>query len=693
MKARLQKINRLIKKTQSILNEQYQNNPANNQQIVSLVGNNEFTAELKFLTALFNKPYSAKELNLEADIKNEFINHCSTRAIDNSNSLLCLTRGKDSARAALYCQIAMVLFEPKSVGELIEILLPKAVKQVLIVDVNIAIPVDERNSTQIKKYHKNPQVSLSTQPFRRDIDVLNHEVNMNNIQLFDCLLVDGLLLYLPTIQRFNLKIHADLYQKLQKSYPVMANSLYQINNEFINLVEDIAFFNKGKTLREALVLLSNDLRLQPIRPGGYAPEDSLEGFKKFMNYFNGLNGADRTTIANLKNPQDNKTLGESVINHLESGNCVLAARDSIQCILNNPANTELLDKSLTTKEQKQEVENKYKFKIDFKELDIRQTKTSNFPQNSLVRMIQTKTLKSAQEYISLLSLSDPKNLGNLFGQMQQVISIPSHLNKLVNEMTEIYIKSNFSKKDTYLFKSFIQHMYSILLQSKDLSEILVWMVIYQSKVILQKILQDFKGSEEQFFQAIIKQNNDQGYTLLHRALLINFKFYELILEKLSPKSISMALEIRDKSGKSVNDLLADYYNRIEQVQQFQQVMRLQTTQGMNGAIPSVVNPNLQVFFRPALINNQSAPANTSMLANSQIQRKNIQIGFFGPLPTTSASSTTTPTTTPTSSASSASSTVKPKNEKKRTIQAIKLEEKTNQSGNEEYEPNKKSQKK
>lgn len=211
-----------------------------------------------------------------------FKDRCQVRAEQNNGTCLSLSALPTGTCNKVYWRIAEVLFQPASLLEMFDILLPEGMQQVTF-DLVADVP-KEASSEQKRQAFKTAQLKLVESPLNClqgvNIDELNHLI-----------IVDKYLLDVRDVHHLDFSRHQDLYNNLHHHYPQLAKQLYQRNMPWKQLSFDInTLQGKGLTHYE---ILENVIGL--LRAGGSSVTKKTEatgpsqvGAFKLFDYINSL---------------------------------------------------------------------------------------------------------------------------------------------------------------------------------------------------------------------------------------------------------------------------------------------------------------------------------------------------------------------------------------------------------------------
>ena len=230
----------------------------------------EFLEEIKALEAI-------SCISDTEEQKKQFIDSCRRRATDNENSFLSIFRNPKLITNEMYWKIMVRLFEPTTLSEAISILAP-----------NIS------SAVTFEAYVKDVKLpALGTNigfTFRQSSI---SEVDMRPLaleRLSELVVCENVIFDTSNIELFNLGHHISFKESLTDYSPKMSDSLYQHNQSFRELNEDIAVVTGNglspraalENLRAAFVLCSKEIQV--------ASPKAKKGLDNFIHYVESLPG-------------------------------------------------------------------------------------------------------------------------------------------------------------------------------------------------------------------------------------------------------------------------------------------------------------------------------------------------------------------------------------------------------------------
>ena len=457
-------------------------------------------AELRMMTTILTQ--ELEKPDCETSFKNTFNRCCKIRAQNLANSALEICVMPNSTTNELFAKIAILLFKPKTIGELLEILLPDAI--CISCEQFIEVPATKLPSLRLLK---NPLNSL-TQPPKLD-DLANY------------ILVNNLLLDTQDIANFNFTLHQTYYQTLNQAYPALASQLYQKNPALRALKNDLLMLESaGPTPRQAISALIKELKL-----GGQSTTGQLDAnltaqtaFTDFLEYVESLPETIKAQLLALS--AAGKTIA-SVIAHLNKENCVEIAASQLQIILDNKEHSAFLNTLHTlTPNAILRLKNKYGPTKILTTADNDGIKPMPAMSHFILHKIQ---INDGHSFISILLSFSPDFYLTL---LQKIM--------LMNAQGWIYgvlnLINGILNQEQYL--AFI----NALVMTSDRfggTDLLINYAMKKKNLILfEKLIQSSPDN-----QLITLMKTDQyGYTLLHRAVPLYPELSKSILELLPETS-------------------------------------------------------------------------------------------------------------------------------------------------------------
>ncbi|MBI2786206.1 MAG: hypothetical protein HYX60_07860 [Legionella longbeachae] len=197
----------------------------------------ELEDEINILTTfLLNNP------NTFAD---EFKIRAKERSKRNSGTSLSFMAFLEGACNQLYWDIAILLFKPATLADMLHVLMPEVHKQ-LVLNFELNLSKNPSKEQQVKAL-LNPIILLQ----KKSLDMLECPSDLNELAHF--VLYQDIIFDTRNIARFPFKIHQLFFKILKSEYPFFAEKLYQHNDRFKKLHTHLLLVsNQGQTPAEAI---------------------------------------------------------------------------------------------------------------------------------------------------------------------------------------------------------------------------------------------------------------------------------------------------------------------------------------------------------------------------------------------------------------------------------------------------------
>ncbi|MBA2710972.1 MAG: hypothetical protein H0U57_10305, partial [Tatlockia sp.] len=289
-----------------------------------------------------------------------FKERCALRETDIEHAFV-LSSMPESLSNQLYCEIALLVFQPKNMKDILEIMAP-SITQHLKVDLSYSPIHSSRQDIQVMGVTPTLQLSHTLDAFENEepkIEAFTHYV-----------LSDSTLLNAKEISQFPLMLQAKLQSMLTDEHPVLAKQLVGHNSSLNVLSQDIlALNNKGTTPKAAIEQLILGLTVGGAKMTAkeFAGKSARKAVKRFFAYFNALPIGIKEQLRAL---QDHDiTLGHIIDEEIGKGQCVETTATHLARILRANSNETLLTSPPELSPQAvKELKNKYgpKHELDTK---------------------------------------------------------------------------------------------------------------------------------------------------------------------------------------------------------------------------------------------------------------------------------------------------------------------------------------
>jgi hypothetical protein len=284
----------------------------------------EYQQELRFLSEALHEGLTFEE---------SFKQRCIERALNNEGTCLSFYAMPSGDCNTLYWSIAFALFEPQTMGEILNIVCPQIKYCLNIRELELQDNVKSRRRMQsFFKEHAFAPFELEKQ----DIQQLKGSAQLEHLPNF--VIRDEYLLDLRQVNQFSFDAYRSLYKSLQK-YPRLAEKVSQHNHAFKTLDVTIRQIEgSGFTPYEAIMHLIKALRLggETVTGQMYASLNAQVAYTDFKNYWKSLPNPTQNALEWLADEHGN-TLSD-VFKRLDKENCVEGAAKDLNKIVNYGAN-------------------------------------------------------------------------------------------------------------------------------------------------------------------------------------------------------------------------------------------------------------------------------------------------------------------------------------------------------------------
>lgn len=492
--------------------------------------------------------------NDEATSVSLFKEHCKDRAERNANTCLNYSAMPQGTCNQLYSQLAQLLFEPKTLGELLMILLPEA----SVIDVDYVVTPKASSSVKRSSLRERTMITFE----KKSLECLTEELSLD--LLAHLIVVDNTLLDLRAMVSFDFDRHVIFYNKLNEEYPKLARCLYQRNFALRALRNELLTVSgSGRPPGQIIQSFINELTLggQKFTGAVYARNEAMVAFTEFKSYLESL--PEVTKIKLLKLNDTGGTLS-SVIGFLNGGNCVEAAAGRLRSIVENKANQDVLNTppSLSSAELKFL---KKKYSHDHPLPTLVDDSLTNLPAVYVDKTFGEVQIKTAHDYLSFI-LSFPVEFYSILLQ-KAVFSrdiLPNALAEMIKqgvlnqEQREGFSEAVLVARERMGFGAIVRFavlsnqadLIIKLLQSfssearLDLVEPYLFYVSSQNVKLIQPIFDLL--SEGDRLEAI--KINFDGSSVLHQVARLNAELFLTLLESLPQHARFAALQQEERFG-------------------------------------------------------------------------------------------------------------------------------------------------
>ncbi|SNV07849.1 Ankyrin repeat protein [Legionella waltersii] len=515
----------------------------------------ELQSELHYLTQLIEEPLLFEE---------RFKQRCQERFIHEKEHI-GFRQEPLSATNSLYWNIAQIYFEPKSMQEMLAILLPKVKKQLT---VNLS---EDYQGKYKEAFNQGLKPIVNTQT----LDSLQEKPD--HAELAHFVLYEDLLLDTRDLAHFPLGSHCQFREQLlnpttpvrsNKPTSQLLNPLYQHNNDLRVLQEDMSIFeNKGITPKKALEQLIQGLLLGGERMTGseMASTSAEEALARFMRYLKSL---PEQVQHDLKQSKGQRwSLGDVIENELEKGSCVETAAlhlgEITQACQNNPLWNNPV--AISTKGLKQ-LQDKYRKSTGLSTHKEESTQLE-LPEKYIEQAFQDIEPKNHFEFISLIVNISPQWYGLLFKNVR--LKDPNTALELV---AQCIMQGMFTQDQQKALTEVVKSHYFPQNSNANLFGYMEWAVLAGDLTLLEEAaeviinyIQSFP--QNQRLEVITHGNRDE--TILHLAVNVPLFLKDILLSLSEEERLSAALV---KNRDEIKLIEAAAYSDIQSLRVFLEVL-------------------------------------------------------------------------------------------------------------------------
>lgn len=453
-------------------------------------------------------------LSDSSTFENEFKKRCFLRETDNENTFSFYVMPESSCNQ-LYWQIAQLVFQPNTMSDMLDIVLPS---------IQLYLKADLQYS------HRNlPSVYYRTarpEPIVVNCDKLDDEPLIENFRHY--VLINKTLFDVKTIATFPLIQHADLQVLLNEKHLDVANKLYEHNEDMGRLSKDILTLNsKGITPKSAIEQLTHGLTLggEKMTAQTFAGQYAQNAVTQFFKYFNVLPNELKNQLRALKGRDH--SLGSVIDNELGKGTCVETMASHLKVILQQNKNETLLISSPAMSQMDlKELKNTYKDK----ELDIQKDGllTPIFPRQLAQEVIGRIAPETTEELMGLI-LNFPTTL---YEALWQNITIKNP-KWIFNNLIEIIKADILNQEQKQAIAKAIASQYARFQLETPL---LSWAIRCNDSFILQEVFSNCPENER--IDLLVTANGNNLYALVEQPKLL-----KMILDLLPQKDQLDAMDV------------------------------------------------------------------------------------------------------------------------------------------------------
>lgn len=260
----------------------------------------------------------------------EFKELCKSREQQNNDTCLSFTAIPEGICNHLYWNLADILYKPKSIADMLAILLPSIQSTLIFQTADILLPKTEATST----LQQRTVYSLEVKP-------LNELVNFSYSPIFFTEIVSdsNLVFPLQQVRKLPFYVHQKLFELLDE-HPIIKKHFYTHNDHFQELHQDLD--QNVASPNDEINKLVRELTRAGSRYSGLtdAAQSVLIPCARFSMYLDKLPATFKENLLAVTTTNNIKL--SDIIGHLENGSCVEEAARNLKSIQENKNNAEIL---------------------------------------------------------------------------------------------------------------------------------------------------------------------------------------------------------------------------------------------------------------------------------------------------------------------------------------------------------------
>lgn len=457
----------------------------------------------------------------------------------NANSGLSITAMPHGVCNVFCWQIAVLLFQPATLGEMLSQLTPKVITEL---EPELYLDLSENATVeQIKVVSKYPSIRFKLLP----LSFSNLPATLEALE--QVVVAEPYCFDLGNLETLSFDQHLKLYELLQREYPELAVKVYQHNKALKTLSAQLeSVSNQGETPYIVIRRFIQDLRLGGETMTGeyYASLDAQQAYHEFVDYIETLPDTFKEELLDLKTNDGQKNLND-VYKHLSAGHCIEQAAKYLQAVLDNQANQTLLNtRPLFSDQQMQTIKQQYSHGSTILSLAIKGNDPAiQFPAYYLENSLRAITINNVYDYLSIL-LSFPPTY---YSSLLHYATI--HCSPLPPRLGEMIADGIFNSEQ---LKAFNQAIIDNLDKMGGLATVMKFALRYNSQLLETDLI---TLPLEQRLAAVKEEDSDEE-SVLHLAVG-NSGALQIIL-RLYPKTERLAIVTeRDNYDNSVLHLAAN----------------------------------------------------------------------------------------------------------------------------------------
>lgn len=441
------------------------------------------------------------------DFEDQFKARCAIRETDTQYTI-SMQAMPESITNQLYWEIALKVFEPKTMKDMLAVVVP-GIERHLKADLVYKASVDVYD-----KQYNVLEASLELLP---TLDLFQTQKPTLE-QFIQYILSEDLVFIGQDLERFPLVQHAQLCNHLNAEYPAVAKKLYVHNSIMHTLSLDILTLNnKGIMPKVAIEQLIKGLTIGGEKMTGtlYAGKSSTEGVARFAAYFNALPNATKEQLSVLE--ENGKSLGSIIDKKIAQGECVETTASDLNRLLLHNANQSVLSVSpeiaqheLKTLKDKYGPKQALHTKKDGLFVPV-------FPTQLIHDVIARIRIKTQEELISLI-LDFPPSFYDVLWQYVSLDNPYSAMRNLASFLQQGY----FNLEQKAALAKALAKVYNIF----NLKETVFFWAVQTNELMFLQTALDFYSTQQRL--DIIKTPDEQGFVLLDK-VASNADLVEFIL--------------------------------------------------------------------------------------------------------------------------------------------------------------------
>ncbi len=384
-------------------------------QLTNAVVQKELSDEVKKLSAMARLPDEQAK-------KTQFTLLCQARDQQNQETFLHFAAHPHSHCNELYFNIAKELYPNANFQALFQLLVPGITTQ-LSIDLTVATTmVNERQKktehiTLTKKSLSDPDIILALLPVQ--IDTFEH-----------LLLIEQNILVLNEIERFNFKLHSELYQLLtEQNQRPLQQAIAAHNESLAELYTTLERLNgEGATLRDVILPMAKRMSVSGTASGtgDFASERGSQIAQRLLAYYANLPPEIQARLNSCVVREGSGNSFARVIRDIKAEECIETTSENILNILANPDNNHILDsRPFISEKDKTDLLERYQKKIGVSVISTRGALiTTSLPPLLTQPFYQKMRIDSLETLITYLLSFPPEQYASFLSGA----SINAHLN-------------------------------------------------------------------------------------------------------------------------------------------------------------------------------------------------------------------------------------------------------------------------